>query len=41
MANIKKIEGKTGVSYKITVTMGRTKTGNRSAITKHLHRRRA
>lgn len=27
MANIKKIEGKTGVSYKITVTMGRTKTG--------------
>ncbi len=29
MANIKKIEGKTGVSYKITVTMGRTKTGKR------------
>ena len=27
MANVKKIEGKTGVSYKITVTMGRTKTG--------------
>lgn len=27
MANIKKIEGKTGTSYKITVTMGRDATG--------------
>lgn len=27
MANIKKIEGKTGVSYKITVTQGRDMSG--------------
>ena len=27
MANIKKIEGKTGISYKITVTTGRDSAG--------------
>ena len=29
MANIKKIEGKTGTSYKITVTQGRDSTGKK------------